>query len=120
MFLYIVMPFLGAIIAAVLYIYHNSLEKEDRRDRHLPPTDLQKRREEHTAEVTVRRQQQGFGVKNPEFMQSNLLTQETQGGIEQSVMATQVMAPNTQMRGNYLPPQNNYGIPYGGQQPMGN
>jgi phosphate/sulfate permease len=51
MFLYIVIPFLGAILAAVLYIYHNSLEKEDRSERRLPPTDLQKRRENHKAEV---------------------------------------------------------------------
>jgi len=65
MFLYIVIPFLGAIIAAVLYIYHSSLEKEDRSDRRLPPTDLQKRREEHTAQVSLKRQQMALGASNP-------------------------------------------------------
>ena len=104
MFLYIVIPFLGAILAAVLYIYHNSLEKEDRSERRLPPTDLQKRREDHTAEVQLKRQQMGMGAANPQYMHSGLVSQGSQGAVAPSMMASQVMAPNIPMQGNYIPP----------------
>jgi len=42
--LYTVIPFVGAIIAALMYIYHNALEADDRRDKRLPPSEYQKSR----------------------------------------------------------------------------
>jgi hypothetical protein len=49
MWLYAVMPFFGAVFAALLYLWHNALETDDRKDKKLPPSEYRKRREEHAA-----------------------------------------------------------------------
>jgi hypothetical protein len=53
-----VIPYLGAVLAALLYMYHNSQESSDRRDKGLPPTAFKKRREDYIEAQQLRRQQQ--------------------------------------------------------------
>ena len=47
MWLYAVMPYLGAILAGLMFISHNSQDANDRKRKGLPPTALQKRRENY-------------------------------------------------------------------------
>jgi hypothetical protein len=46
----------------------------------------------------------GMGAANPQYMHSGLVSQGSQGVVAPSMMASQVMAPNIPMQGNYIPP----------------
>ena len=96
--LYAVIPYLGAVLAALLYIYHNAQESSDRKDKGLPPTAFRKRREDHIENMQQRRQH----MQQPQY--SNLQGMLAPGQNNMNLTQSNIMAPNVPITGNYVPP----------------